>query len=148
MGITEKIDAEIITAQKTGDNFKRDTLRFLKSSLKNAQIDLKAKSLSDEQATQIIAREIKHRKESVESYKIAGKEDLAADETKEIEILGAYLPDQMSEDEIIKCVEEYLKANSASADKIGQVIGALAAQLRGKADMSLVSRIVREKIGL
>lgn len=146
MTIIETVDQDIVAAQKSGEDFKRDALRFLKSSLKNAQIDFGGE-ITDAQAEAIVAREIKRRRESVESYKLAGKTDLADNETKEIEILKVYLPEQMGEPEIRDRVMAYLKTNPATADKVGQVIGGLAKDFQGKADMALVSKIVREQLG-
>lgn len=142
----ERIEADLVTAMKAGDSVTRETLRLLKSAVKNTEIE-KGNQLSDEEVVAVIQREVKRRKEAVESYKAANRAEQAAAEEQEAAILTKYLPSQMSEAELQAYIENYLEQNPATSDQVGQVMGALSVQLRGKADMGLVSRLVREKLG-
>lgn len=141
----ERIETDLIAAMKSGDNLKRETLRLLKSALKNAQIE-KGSALTDEEAVTVIQREVKRRKEAVESYKSAGREDQAAQEEQESVILEAYLPEQMNEEDLRSYVTDYLSKNPTGMADIGRAMGALSGQLKGKADMGLVSRLLRELV--
>lgn len=144
--LIDQIDQDLLAAIKGADQTTRDALRYLKSALKNAQIEHGVDQLSDEQAQVVITREIKRRGESVESFKAAGKNEMAQNEANEIELLSQYLPEQMDESQICQAVGEYLTKNPAEADQSGRVIGEIARLLKGKADMGLVARIVREKL--
>jgi len=141
----EKIEADLLEAMKSGDSVKRETLRMLKSSLKNLQIE-KGSELGDEDITAVIQKEVKRRKEAIESYTAAGRAEQAAQEEQEATILSAYLPEQMNEDELRQLIVNHLADNPASPAEIGKVMGALSPTLKGKADMGLVSRLVRELV--
>ena len=99
---------------------------------------------TDEDVIEVIGREIKKRKESIELYKKGGREELAQNEQKEIEILQNYLPEQISEEEVRKLIKETISQTGAStiAD-IGKVMGTLMPKVKGKADSTLVSNLVR-----
>lgn len=146
MSLVEQIDQDVIAALKSGEDIKKETLRFLRSSLKNLQIDSHKESLSDEEVISVIQREIKRRKESVEAYTKASKPELAEQEKQEIEILSAYMPSQLSEQEIEAEVEQYLADNPTTVQGMGKAMGELSAKLKGKADLSVVSRLLRQKV--
>ncbi len=128
---------------KNSDELRRDTLRLVKSALKNQSIEA-GHDLSDEEAATIIAREVKKRKESIEAYNQVDKPELAEQEQKEIDVLLDYLPEQMDEAQIKEIVDKYFETNPKDITKMGQTIGALSPQFKGKADMAIVSKIVRE----
>lgn len=146
MSLWERIDEELVTALKSNDPKKRDTLRLVKSALKNAAIDAQKDILDDEEVVKIISREVKRRKESIEVYEQIGKTELAEEEKAELEILNTYLPTLMSEDETRKIVTDYLKENPTTPQEMGRAMGALSGKLKGQADMGLVSKILRESI--
>ena len=146
MSLLERIDADLTEALKQKEETKKTVLRMLKSSLKNAVIEKNQAKLTDEEEFQVIAREIKRRKESIEAYTTANKPDLAKTEQEELEILSAYMPAQMSEDEIRQKVTDILSSGSFTLATMGQAMGKVSAELKGKADMSVVSRIVREQL--
>ena len=139
------LEADLLAALKSGDNFTRDTLRFLKSVLKNAEIDSSG-DLTDEQVVSVIQKEVKKRVEAEILFKQANKPELATNEAAEAEILKKYLPEQMDEEGIKTVVTEYLAANPTKIDQMGAAMGALSAKLKSQADMSLVSQILRQKI--
>jgi len=141
----EKIDADLLAAMKSGESLKRDTLRMLKSALKNFQIE-KGSELTDEETVSVIQKEVKRRKESIVAYEAAQKPDLVAAEQEEMAILSTYLPKQMSDEEIRQEVTSYLEEHPTAPDKAGQAMGALSARLKGKADMGKVSQILRESL--
>ncbi|MDP3993197.1 MAG: GatB/YqeY domain-containing protein [bacterium] len=145
MSLIEQIETELTAALKSGENFTRDTLRLLKSSLKNAEIEA-GKALDDEQTVSIIQKEVKKRVEAETLFNQAGKPDLAANEAAEAKLLKKYLPEQMGEDEIKAVVTEYLSSNPTEIGQMGTAMGVLSAKLKGQADMGLVSKILREQI--
>jgi hypothetical protein len=145
MALIEQIETELTTALKSGDNFSRDTLRLLKSSIKNAEIEA-GKALSDEQVISIIQKEVKKRVEAETLFKQANKPDLATNEAAEAELLKKYLPEQMDEEGIRAVVTEYLSSNPTEIAQMGTAMGTLSAKLKGQTDMGLVSKILREQI--
>jgi uncharacterized protein YqeY len=141
----DKIEADLLEAMKGGDELKRDTLRLLKSALKNAEIE-KGGKLSEDDAIATVQKEVKRRREAVESYRAAGRSEQASQEERESEILAAYLPSQMSEDEIRSQIKDYLASNPATVGEVGKTMGQLSSHFKGKADLGLVAKIVRELI--
>ncbi|OGY23169.1 MAG: hypothetical protein A2172_02205 [Candidatus Woykebacteria bacterium RBG_13_40_15] len=145
----EKIQKNLIEAQKAKDELKVSTLRLLLGAIKNFAIAKESASYnpSDEEILGVIQKEIKQRKESIESYKAGGRQELADKESKELEILQGYLPEQMGEEEIRKLVDSAVAETSASSmQDMGKVMGVLSPKLKGKADMGLVSGVVKEKL--
>jgi len=131
------------------DELKTSTLRLLLSSLKNFEIEkgLNYEATDDDVLT-IVSREIKKRKEAIDSYKSANRQDAAEKEEKELKILEEYQPEQMGEEEVRKLVEEAVsQTNASTMQDMGKVMGVLMPKVKGKADGSLVSRIVKERLG-
>jgi hypothetical protein len=105
----------------------------------------KESALNDEEIIEVISSEIKKRKEAIDLYERGNRPELAGKEKKEVEILQFYLPEQMSEEEIKKIAEEAIRKVGAKEMKdMGKVMGIITPQVKGKADMSLVSKIVKE----
>lgn len=146
MNLTSQIEADLTEALREKNEVKKTVLRSLKSALKNASIEKNQAALSEEEELQVIAREIKRRKEAITAYESANKPELMADEQAELEILSVYLPAQLSEDEIRREVQEVLNSGSYSLSTMGQAMGAVSQKLKGKADMSAVSQIVRDEL--
>lgn len=145
MSLQATLETDLLTAIKSGDSFTKETLRFLKSILKNVEIDT-GKALSDDQIIAIIQKEVKKRVEAEAIYRQIDKIELADKEFQEMNILKKYLPAQMDEAAIITVVTDYLKNNPTTIGQIGQAMGALSAKLKGQADMGLVSQILRQQI--
>ena len=145
MPLQTTLEADLLAAIKSGDDFTKETLRFLKSILKNAEIDT-GKELDDQQVIAIIQKEVKKRSEAETIYRQIDKIDLADKEFKEMELLKKYLPAQMDEAAVVAVVSEYLQENPTDMSKMGQAMGALSAKLKGQADMGLVSQILRQQI--
>ncbi len=131
MSLTERLQADMKTAMRDGDALRRDTLRMVIAAAQNAAKDKRA-PLTDEEALEVIGREVKKRRESVAAYQGAGREDLAAKELAEIEILVPYLPEQLGEDEVRALAREAVAASGATSPKdMGRVMsGAHAAGSR------------------
>ncbi|MCX6702970.1 MAG: GatB/YqeY domain-containing protein [Candidatus Wolfebacteria bacterium] len=155
---TEKITQEIIIAMKAGDSFRTGTLRMVSAALHNKEIEKKSKGkepeLTDEEAIEVLTKEAKKRKEAIDIYAKAGRQELADKEKKELEIISTYLPEQMGEAEIEKVIDQVLSRMGANPDGksaavngagFGQIMGAVMKELKGKADASLVSAILKKK---
>ncbi|MBX0310588.1 MAG: GatB/YqeY domain-containing protein [Sulfurihydrogenibium sp.] len=141
-----KLQEEMKAAMKSGDKEKLSTIRMLISEIKKVQIDTK-KELSDEEIISILQKYIKQRKEAYAQYEQAGRKDLAEKELKEIEIVQQFLPPPLSEEELIKIVEETIQETGASSIKdMGKVVKAVMDKVKGRAEGSLISKIVKEKL--
>jgi len=146
-GLLKKLQDEMKAAMKSGDKERLSTIRMLISEIKKVQID-KKKELSDEEIIQILQRYAKQRKESIKQYTEAGREDLAQKEERELKIVQEFLPQQLSEEEIEKIVEEAISETGASSMKdMGKVMKVVMEKVKGRADGSLVSSIVKKKLG-
>jgi uncharacterized protein YqeY len=136
---------------KAKEQDKLRVLRSLKSKLMEKEISERKggdAKLTDEQAVEVLMKAAKQRKESIEQFKDGGREELAKNEEKELEIIESYLPEMMGEEEIREVVKDKISAVGASGmQDMGKVMGPLMGQLKGKADGSLVSKVVKEELG-
>jgi len=146
--LKDKIQEDLKASMFARDELKTSTLRLLLSSLKNYEIEKGLNyEANDEDVLTIIGREIKKRKEAVEAYTQAGREESAQKEQTELDILGAYQPEQMNEDEIRKIVKNAIEQTGAtSMQDMGKLMGVIMPQVKGKADGNLVNKIVRENL--
>jgi uncharacterized protein YqeY len=125
-----------------GDGLRRDVLRMVTSAAYNVE-KKQGKPLTDDEYLAVLSREVKTRRESVEAFRAGGREDLASKEEAEIAILGEYLPQALSEDEIAALVREGIAATGASSARdMGRVMGWLSPRTRGRADGKHVSELV------
>jgi hypothetical protein len=125
-----------------GDGLRRDVLRMVTSAAYNVE-KKQGKPLTDDEYLAVLSREVKTRRESVEAFRAGGREDLASKEEAEIAILGEYLPQALSEDEIAALVREGIAATGASSARdMGKVMGWLSPRTRGRADGKHVSELV------
>ena len=142
----EQVQKDLTNAMKEKDTFKLSVLRMLKSALKNEEINKKS-ALTDDEVLNVIKKQVKTRKDSKEEYTKYNRLDLANDLQKEIEILTTYLPEELSEEEIIKIIDETIKEiNPEGMKGMGLVIKAISAKYGARVDMGLVSRLVKEKL--
>jgi uncharacterized protein YqeY len=138
-----KLQEDLIKAMKSGDKVVVSTIRLIKSAIGYAKIE-KGTELTDEDVMQVIAREGKKRRESIESAKSADRSDIADSESAELEVITRYLPEQMDEAQVEAIVREVIAETGAtSAKDQGRVMGAAMKKLRGKADGTLVSAITQ-----
>jgi uncharacterized protein len=142
----EQITKDLTAAMKAQDSFKLSVLRMLKSSLKNEEINKKS-PLTDEDVLSVIKKQVKMRKDSKEEYLSYNREDLADSLEKEIEILNAYLPRELTKEELEQIIDETINELKPDGLKgMGMVIKAVSAKCGVTADMKLVSTIVKEKL--
>ena len=142
----EQITKDLTAAMKAQDSFKLSVLRMLKSSLKNEEINKKS-PLTDEDVLSVIKKQVKMRKDSKEEYLSYNREDLADSLEKEIEILNAYLPRELTKEELEQIIDETIYELKPDGLKgMGMVIKAVSAKCGVTADMKLVSTIVKEKL--
>lgn len=142
----DKIKKDLMTAMKEQDKFKLSVLRMLKSALQAEEISKKSE-LTDDEVLNIIKKQVKVRNASLEEYKDYGRDDLANDLAQEIEILKSYLPEELSNEELIKIIDEQFNIiNPTSIKDMGKVIKAISNVVGTRADMGEVSKIVKEKI--
>ena len=160
--LKEQLQKDLNESLKSGQQLKRLVLGLLMTAIKNKELakrqqlsktvsdagELEKQSqLTDEEAVEVIAGEVKKRRESVEQFKAGGRDELAQKEKSEMDILLAYLPKQMLEDEIRAEVQKTIGELGAVGPRdMGKVIGAVMAKLKGRADGGMVSKIVRESI--
>ena len=124
----------------------RDTLRMLLAEIKRYQIDEKTEATNEVVLT-IINKMVKQRKDSIEQFTKGGRDDLASKERDQLEVIKQYLPEQLSEDKIREIVEAAVNSTQASSmQDMGKVMGAIKSELQGKADMGLVSQIVKSSL--
>lgn len=143
--MNEKIASELKEAMKSGDKFKLSVLRMLKSALQLESIS-KKHELTDEEVIAVIKKQVKTRKDSITEFEKYNKLDEVANLQKEIEILNVYLPEEMTEEEIKKVIDEvFLEVKPTSMKDMGMVMKELNGKLTN-ADMSLVSSLVKERL--
>lgn len=141
-----QIDNDLKLALKSGDKFTLSVLRMLKSEIINESRKGSLHSLTDDEVLKVIKKGVKTRKDSIEEYKKYGKLDTVNELAKEVDILNKYLPQEMSEEEIIKIVNEVFEELKPSSMKdMGNLMKVISSKITN-ADMSLVSKIVKGKL--
>lgn len=146
MFLLEQLDQDMKTALKNKEKTRLSVIRLLKAALKNEEIKLK-RTLTEEEIVTVLSREMKQRKESLEEFTKAGRDDLIQQLKEEMEILQAYLPEQLSEDELKRLISQTIAETGASSmADMGKVMGAIMPKVRGRADGALVNRLVREML--
>ncbi len=144
-----RITDEMKAALLGGNRFRGDVLRNVKAAILNEEVSLgkRDEGLDDAEVEKVLAREVKKRVESAELYRSNGRAELAEPEEQEAEILREFLPEQLSEAEVVTIVEDVItNMNDVSMQKMGQVIGAVKQKVGNAADGALVAKIVKEKL--
>jgi uncharacterized protein YqeY len=146
MSLKAHINDDMKAAMRSGDAPRRDALRLLLAALKQREVD-ERKELADADVVSIIEKMIKQRRESIAQFEKGGRQDLAKNEQFEVGILQAYMPQALSDAEIDAAVAEAIAASGAKAPSdMGKVMAVLKGKLAGKADMSMVSGLVKTKL--
>ena len=146
MSLRERIQSDITTAMRSGDALRRDTLRMAESAIYNAE-KRDRREYADDEVAAVLSKEVKTRRESIEAFRKGGREDLAAKEAAEIEILGVYLPEQLSEAEIVALVADAVAETGAAGPRdMGKVMGWLSPRTKGRADGRTVSQLVGQAL--
>ena len=143
MTLNQRIESAMRDAMRARDERRTQTLRMAMAAAHNTRI-ARGRDLTDDEVVDVLTKQVKQRRESIEMYRAAGREDRAEAEEAEAAILGEFLPQQLSDDEIESMARAAIGESGASAPAdMGRVMGRLSAQTRGRADGRRVSEIVR-----
>lgn len=146
MTLEQRLLQDIKAAMKSGDKQRVETLRFVRSQLKNVQIE-KRRELTDDEVVQVLSSAAKKHRESIKQFTDAGRDDRAGAERQELAIIESYLPEQMNAEAITRLVEEVIqKVHAQSSKDMGKVMAEVMPAVKGKADGQLVQQIVRQKL--
>jgi uncharacterized protein len=146
MSLLDTLNQDMKQAMKNKDKQKLSVIRMLKASLQNEAIK-HGHELNEEEELTVLAREMKQRKDSLQEFEKAGREDLVAGLQDEIAVLTPYLPKQLTEEELHEIVAQTIsETGAASKADMGKVMGALMPKVKGKADGGLVNRIVQQQL--
>jgi len=141
-----QLESDIGDAMKLRDEVRTTTLRLLKSSLKNYQIEL-GHDLTMQEALAVLQKEAKKRQDSISQFGSAGRQDLVDEENTELDIIKKYLPEQMSEEAVSKAVDDAIAELGASSPAdMGKVIGLVRQKTAGQADGSLIAELTKQKL--
>lgn len=149
--VKQRINDDLKGALKSGDSFVAGVLRMIIASFKNKEIEKRGKGeiadLSEAEVIDILAREMKKRKDAADAYVGGGRNELVQKELQEIDVIKKYLPEQLSVSEIEKIVNKAIEQVGVQSQKdFGKVIGEAMKELKGKADSSEVSAIIKKKL--
>ena len=134
------------TFMRAKDSARLGAIRLLQAAIKQKEVDERIE-LNDDQIFSVIQKMLKQRKDSIEAYQKASRQDLIDQEQLEIEVLSKYMPEPLSEEEINQYIEEAIATTGASDIKdMGKVVGILKSKVAGRADMAEVSKLVRQKL--
>ena len=137
---------DLVAAMKNQDKETLSVLRMVKGAIQLEEINKKSE-LSDEDFIGVVSKQIKTRKESIAEFEKAGRTDLVEQTKREIEILNKYMPEQLSEEEVLKVIDEaFNTVNPQAQSDMGKLMGFVTPKLKGKADMSFVSKTIKEKL--
>lgn len=146
MSVQEDVKAAMIAAMRSKESDKLTTIRLITAAFKQIEVDERIE-LDDTRCLQVLDKMAKQRRESIAQFTDAGRDDLVAKEQAELAIIGQFLPEQLSSAEIEKLIAEAIAQTGASSAKdMGKVIGALRDKVQGRADMSQVSKMVKEAL--
>lgn len=147
MSLQERINEDLKVYMKSKDTFKLGVVRMVKGAVQLEKINLKREELSDDEIIKLISKQIKMRKDSIAEFTKAGRSDLVQQNEKEIEVLKEYMPEEMSEEEVINIINEAISSTGASNIKeMGKVMREVTPKVSGRFDMGRVSSIIKEKL--
>ncbi len=142
----ERILGDLKRAMKEQNKKELSVIRMLKGAMQMEELNKKSE-LTDDEVIALIAKQIKTRKESIEEFKKGNREDLISETEEEINILNKYMPEQLSEEEILVVINEaFDKINPSSIKDMGKIMSEVNPKLRGRADMGYVSKIIKDKL--
>ena len=147
MSLSDRLEAAMRDAMRARDEQRTQTLRMAMAAAHNLKIE-RRRDLTDEEVVDVLTKQVKQRRESIEMYRAGGREDRAAAEEAEAAILAEFLPEQFGEDEVEALARAAIAETGASTPAdLGRVMGRLSPQTRGRADGRLVSDVVRRLLG-
>jgi uncharacterized protein YqeY len=153
MSLRQRILDDMKAAMKSRETARLGTIRLLKAKMQEREVELRSSkgrdhTLTDEEVLEVLARAAKQRKDSIESYESAGRDDLAAKERAELEIVESYLPAAMGEDEVKEIVRQAVEEAGASSPRdMGAVMKLVMPKVKGRADGKLVNALVKAALG-
>lgn len=146
MSLKEKITEDMKIAMKEGEKTKLNLIRMLRSDIRYKEIE-KGSELDDNGIIDVLSSAAKKRKESIEEFKKGGREDLVAQEEKELKIIYSYLPEQLSEEELLTLIDESIvEADAQSSKDVGKVMRVIIPKVKGRADGKKVNQMVSLKL--
>jgi uncharacterized protein YqeY len=146
MSIKERLKTDLITAMKAKEQARVDCIRFVNAAIKKVEVDTR-KELDDAAVTSILMNLAKQRRDSIDQFRKGGREDLAAKEESELQLMQGYLPKQMSADDLGALVDAVIKETGAKSMKdMGSVMKAVIAKAAGQAEGGAVSEMVKKKL--
>jgi len=146
MSIKQTISEDMKTLMRAKDTARLGAVRLLQASIKQKEVDERIE-LTDDQVLSVIQKMLKQRKDSIEAYLKANRQDLIDQEQLEIDVLTKYMPEPLSDSEVSKIIDDVIaEVNATDMKDMGKVVGVLKSQISGRADMGQVSKIVREKL--
>lgn len=144
MSLKERLMADLKDAMKSKDKLRKDVITMVRASIKQKEVDERIE-IDDSDITDIIAKQVKEKRASIDNFKKGNREDLVSQTEKEIEILLDYLPKQLSEDELHSIIQETIDENGITSMKdIGKLMKNVMPKVKGRADGNMVNKIVRE----
>lgn len=147
MSILDQLNQDMKEAMRSKDKLRLSVIRMVKGSLQNEAIKLKKEELTADESLTVLSREVKQRKDSLQEFEKVGRQDLADKLQEELEILSAYLPEQLSEDELKQIISQAIsEAGATSKKEMGKVMGLVLPKVKGKADGGLVNKIVQQML--
>ncbi len=147
MTLSEKINNDLKDAMKNKDSFKLGVIRMIKGAMQVAKPNPR-EELTDDDVINVISKQIKMRREAISQFEEANREDLVLQNKKEIEILSAYMPEELSLEELNKIIDKvFEEVKPTSTKDIGIIMKSISPKVKGKADMSLVNKLIKERLG-
>ena len=145
--LSQRIREDMKTAMKAGDKRRLGVIRLILAAIKQREVDERIE-LDDSQTLAVLDKMVKQRRDSIEQFEKAGRNELAEQESFEIEVLQAYMPEALSEEEIDAMIAEAIAGTgAASLRDMGKVMGQLKPKIQGRADMGAVSALVKQRLG-
>ena len=147
MTLSEKINNDLKEAMKCKDSFRLSVIRMVKGAMQLAKPNPR-EELTDDDVVAVISKQIKMRNDSIKEFESAGRDDLAEQNRREIEILNTYMPKQLSTEELTEIIDKVFEEVKPTSQKdMGLIMKNISPLVKGKADMSLVNKLVKERLG-
>lgn len=147
MTLSERINNDLKEAMKNKDSFRLSVIRMVKGAMQLAKPNPR-EELTDDDVITVISKQIKMRNDSIKEFEAAGRSDLVEQNKKEIEILNTYMPKQLSEEELTEIIDKVFEEVKPTSQKdMGLIMKNISPLVKGKADMSLVNKLVKERLG-
>ena len=144
--LKQRITDDMKAAMKAGDKPRLGAIRLVLAAIKQREVDERTE-LADDQVLAVLEKMVKQRRDSIAQYRPAGRDELAAQEQAEIDVIQGYLPEALSEEEIVALVAQAIEATGASGMRdMGKIMGELKPKLQGRADIGAVSALVKAKL--